>query len=179
LSVGPVPTSHPLATIPASDPLAAFLTTPPIVLVDNTLILNPAIFSHLTAAQLSELQALGTRKTLEILGGYIKGYIKEMKKGKSGKTKGKPKKAKTAVPGSTALPGSKAQDPNASAGQEGATPVKDVSIPVHGVDGRARSPIIVVDDGDMDALVNVVDDDEPAAKRRKLDDVNAMSITVA
>lgn len=185
LIVGPVPASHPLATIPPSDPLAAFLTTPPIVLVDNTLILNPAIFSHLTTAQLSELQALGTRKTLEILGGYIKGYIKEMKKGKNSKARGRPKKVRNGAPGSGGPPKAKAQDSStraASTQDGGIAGIKSAMLPMSGTgngmgdtqDADAQSPIIIVDDADMD--INVVDDDEPAAKRRKLEDMNTMAI---
>ncbi|CAL1701641.1 unnamed protein product [Somion occarium] len=80
----------------------------PIVLQDNTLILNPQIFSHLTPKHLQELEALGAQKALEILQGYIVNFYKEKLRaeGARGRGRGKPKRGRGA-PGSTrgAAPG--------------------------------------------------------------------------
>ncbi|KII95886.1 hypothetical protein PLICRDRAFT_34839 [Plicaturopsis crispa FD-325 SS-3] len=97
LVIGPVPPSHPLARLPATDPLFPLLSAPPIVLHANTLILNPAVFSRLSEAQLRELESLGTRKTLEILQGYIKGFIKEVRRGAggaAGRGRGRPRRGR-------------------------------------------------------------------------------------
>ncbi|EGO01637.1 hypothetical protein SERLA73DRAFT_158881 [Serpula lacrymans var. lacrymans S7.3] len=95
--VGPVPPSHPSAS--SSDPTAQ--QTQPIVLHNNTLILNPTIFSHLTPEQLRELEALGAQKALEILQGYIVRFLKERMKteGSRGRGRGKPKRGRGAGAG--------------------------------------------------------------------------------
>ena len=67
--VGPVPASH-TSNAPASP-------AKPIVLHENTLILNPEIFSHLTPQHVQDLEALAAQKALEILQSYIVRYYKE------------------------------------------------------------------------------------------------------
>jgi forkhead box protein K len=67
--VGPVPPSHPSSSNPEQ--------AQPIILHNNTLILSPTIFSHLSSEQLRELEALGAQKALEILQGHIVRYLKE------------------------------------------------------------------------------------------------------
>ncbi|KAG2152872.1 hypothetical protein DEU56DRAFT_727576 [Suillus clintonianus] len=67
--VGPVPPSHPSSSNPEQ--------AQPIILHNNTLILSPTIFSHLSPEQLRELEALGAQKALEILQGHIVRYLKE------------------------------------------------------------------------------------------------------
>lgn len=64
------------------------LPTPPIVLHENTLILNPSVFSHLTPEQLKELEALGAQKALEILQSYIVRFLKERIRGEKDGSKG-------------------------------------------------------------------------------------------
>ncbi|EIW82527.1 hypothetical protein CONPUDRAFT_165109 [Coniophora puteana RWD-64-598 SS2] len=78
--VGPLPPSHPQAQ--ASNPQ-------PIVLHNNSLILSPAIFSHLTPEQLKELEALGAQKALEILQGHIVRYLKEKMRSGRGRGRGR------------------------------------------------------------------------------------------
>jgi forkhead box protein K len=76
--VGPIPPSHSSSSLPTDsnpNPLASNA----IVLHDSTLILNPEVFSHLTPAQVKELEALGAQKALEILQGYIARYLKEQR----------------------------------------------------------------------------------------------------
>ncbi|OAX39161.1 hypothetical protein K503DRAFT_856219 [Rhizopogon vinicolor AM-OR11-026] len=67
--VGPVPPSHPSSSNPEQ--------AQPIILHNNTLILSPTIFSHLSPEQLRELETLGAQKALEILQGHIVRYLKE------------------------------------------------------------------------------------------------------
>ncbi|KAI0068972.1 hypothetical protein BV25DRAFT_1910699 [Artomyces pyxidatus] len=76
--VGPVPASHPSSSSHSpTNSMTPHLTAPPIVLHENQLILNPTIFSHLTPAQLRELEALGAQKALEILHDHIVRFLKE------------------------------------------------------------------------------------------------------
>ncbi|KAH7931287.1 hypothetical protein BV22DRAFT_1077184 [Leucogyrophana mollusca] len=92
--VAPVPASHPSASTDPSQ-------TQPIVLHNNTLILSPTIFSHLTPEQLRELEALGAQKALEILQGHIVRFLKERMKtdGSRGRGRGKPKRGRGAPGG--------------------------------------------------------------------------------
>ncbi|THH12913.1 hypothetical protein EW146_g7244 [Bondarzewia mesenterica] len=89
--VGPVPASHPSASTSSasSNTTTPHLSTPPIVLHENQLILNPAIFSHLTPAQLRELEALGAQKALEILHGHIVRFLKERIKTEAARGRGR------------------------------------------------------------------------------------------
>ena len=88
--VGPVPDSYvPSPTSELSTSSSPHLPTPPIVLHENTLILNPTIFGHLTSEQLKGLETLGAQKALEILQGYIVRFLKERIKTESGKTRGR------------------------------------------------------------------------------------------
>ena len=88
--VGPVPESYvPSSTSELSASTSPHLPTPPIVLHENTLILNPTIFGHLTSEQLKGLETLGAQKALEILQGYIVRFLKERIKTESGKGRGR------------------------------------------------------------------------------------------
>lgn len=94
--VGPVPSSSPDATSNPAD-------VKPIVLHQNTLILNPAIFSHLTPEQARDLEALGAQKALEILQGYIVRFYKEKLRaeGGRGRGRGRVKKSRGGAPNSS------------------------------------------------------------------------------
>ena len=88
--VGPVPDSYvPSSISELSAPTSSHLPTPPIVLHENTLILNPTIFGHLTSEQLKGLETLGAQKALEILQGHIVRFLKERIRTESGKTRGR------------------------------------------------------------------------------------------
>ena len=88
--VGPVPESYvPSSTSELSASSSPHLPTPPIVLHENTLILNPTIFGHLTNEQLKGLETLGAQKALEILQGYIVRFLKERIKTESGRGRGR------------------------------------------------------------------------------------------
>ncbi|TCD71369.1 Pre-rRNA-processing protein fhl1 [Steccherinum ochraceum] len=68
----------------------------PISLHENTLYLNPEIFSHLTPKHLQDLEVLGAQKALEILQSYIVRYYKEKLKaeGSRGRGRGRPKRGR-------------------------------------------------------------------------------------
>ena len=94
-SSSPPPASSPST----SSSSTSHLPTPPIVLHENTLILNPSVFSHLTPEQLKELEALGAQKALEILQSYIVRFLKERIRGEKegsrgvrGRGRGRPKR---------------------------------------------------------------------------------------
>lgn len=102
--VGPVPSSSPDSSFDAAD-------VKPIVLHQNTLILNPTIFAHLTPEQIRDLEALGAQKALEILQGYIVRYYKEKLRaeGGRGRGRGRGRKLRGGAPGpSRAQPASEA-----------------------------------------------------------------------
>ncbi|KAI0269194.1 hypothetical protein BC834DRAFT_616928 [Gloeopeniophorella convolvens] len=171
--VGPVPASHPSAasnsTAPSTNSGTPHLSTPPIVLHENQLILNPAIFSHLTPAQLRELEALGAQKALEILQGHIVRFLKERIK-----TEGR-----GPAPGATGAATEKREKPPPGTGLFTTAPLAprrvpppmDALLPTPSpsgasdaqADGEAGppSPILVVDDEEPS--------DGPAPKRRRLD----------
>ena len=98
--IGSVPSaSSSNSSPPSTSSSPTHLSTPPIVLHDNTLILNPSVFSHLTPEQLKELEALGAQKALEILQSYIVRFLKERIRGEKdgsrggrGRGRGRPKR---------------------------------------------------------------------------------------
>ena len=186
--VGPVPASHPAASSSDAQGTNAHPSTPPIVLHDNQLILNPTIFSHLTPAQLRELEALGAQKALEILQGHIVRFLKERIK-TEGRTRGRGrgKRARGAAPGNA---GARTEGKEKPTGlfttmplpTRSAPPPMDVLLPTPspsgGSDTQAEteaspsSPIVVVDDDEPS--------DCPAPKRRRLEveDVPVTAVAV-
>jgi len=174
ITVGPVPDSYvPSPTSELSTSTSPHLPTPPIVLHENTLILNPTIFGHLTSEQLKGLETLGAQKALEILQGYIVRFLKERIKTESGRGRGR---------GGTSARGrgrgrgglSVAGRPQVKAeGEEGsvkqsvaalqpatiANPLQPVKPPPGGDD----EDIVVDIEGDTD-------DTERASKRRRVED---------
>ncbi|KAI0047314.1 hypothetical protein FA95DRAFT_1268135 [Auriscalpium vulgare] len=190
-AIPPIPASVVLpiivGTVPASHPSSSTASPPPIVLHENTLILNPTVFSHLTPPQLKELEALGAQKALEILHGHIVRFLKErirtegrVKRGKGrvgaaggevGRTKPEGKKRERkekteadvgALFTTAPLPARKPPAPKAE--QLGSETVGE------GGGARAPSPILVVDD---------VDDppEGPVPKRRRLDVVGSQTVS--
>ncbi|KAI9001287.1 hypothetical protein BD414DRAFT_404711 [Trametes punicea] len=183
--VGPVPSSN--ATSGTSSP------PKPIVLHENTLILNPEIFSHLTPQHLQDLEALGAQKALEILQAYIVRYYKEKLKaeGGRGRGRGRPRRGRGGATGRGSTPaGTTARSETPSTGPFTTAPLpsrvsKPAVLPppetpstaLEGPDPHssatsaeaappptdAPSPIVVIDDDDPP-------EQEPAAKRRRLDE---------
>ncbi|OBZ76889.1 Fork-head transcriptional regulator 2 [Grifola frondosa] len=185
--VGPVPSTQ-SGNTPSSPPQ-------PIVLHENTLILNPEVFSHLTPQHLKDLEALGATKALEILQTYIVRYYKERFKagGGRGRGRGKSRRGRGGANGRGSTPGSVSaradthisgpfttaplppRPPRPSPSQMATTsqdtyarsdvlnhaPVMASLQPVD----DAPSPIVIVDDDPSDQ--------EPATKRRRLDDLVA------
>ena len=171
--VGPVPDSYvPSPTGELSASTSPHLPTPPIVLHENTLILNPTIFGHLTNDQLKGLETLGAQKALEILQGYIVRFLKERIKTESGKGRGRGGaglrgrgRGRGGPPGA-GRPQVKAEGGEGSARQLVATS-KPTPIP---------EPFQLVKPSsgdDEDVLVDIegdTDDMERASKRRRVDD---------
>ncbi|PIL36847.1 transcription factor [Ganoderma sinense ZZ0214-1] len=185
--VGPVPASH-TANGPTSPPK-------PIVLHENTLILNPEIFSHLTPQHLQDLEALGAQKALEILQSYIVRYYKEKLKaeGARGRGRGRPRRGRGGGTGRGSAPSgpsARAETETSSAGPSSTTPLppqtpnpgsetpssaEAASVPVSSTAALeppvdAPSPIVVIDDDSSP--------EEHVAKRRRLEepDVDIMAI---
>lgn len=194
--VGPVPAAHPSAAsndAQGTNSAASHLSTPPIVLHENQLILNPTIFSHLTPTQLRELEALGAQKALEILQGHIVRFLKERIK-TEGRARGRGrggKRTRGAVPGSAGAQTERKEKPPPSTGPFTTTPLPtrsapppmDALLPTPSPSGGSEaqveadasppSPIVVVDDDDEPS-------DCPAPKRRRLDmeDVPVTAVAV-
>lgn len=190
--VGPVPASHPSASsgdAQGTNSAMPHLSTPPIVLHENQLILNPTIFSHLTPAQLRELEALGAQKALEILQGHIVRFLKERIKTEGrARGRGRGKRARGAAPShadaqaerkekqstvlftTTPLPARSAPPPMDALLP---TPSPSASDTQAEAEASPSSPIVVVDDDDEPS-------DCPALKRRRLEveDVPVTAVAV-
>ncbi|KZT72674.1 hypothetical protein DAEQUDRAFT_736030 [Daedalea quercina L-15889] len=173
---------------PQSSSTSLAVPPKPIVLHDNSLFLNPEIFSHLTPEHLQDLEALGAQKALEILQSYIVRYYKEKLKAEGGRVRGrgKPKKAKGSVAGAGVGEGDAANSgpfttapltPRGSNPPTTASPASSTTVQVQAVSlvtpgqpplspgpaaESAPSPIVVIDDDDSD--------EGPAAKRRRLEE---------
>jgi hypothetical protein len=181
--VGPVPASHPSASssdAQGTDTTPPHLSTPPIVLHENQLVLNPTIFSHLTPAQLRELEALGAQKALEILQGHIVRFLKERIKTEGrARGRGRGKRGRGAAPTHAGAQMERKEKSLLGTGLFTTTPLPTRSAPPPmdallptpspsgGSDTQAEadasppSPIVVVDDDEPS--------DCPAPKRRRLE----------
>lgn len=178
-SIPPIPPSVRLPIIvgplPSSVDSSANNGEPkPIVLHQNTLILNPTIFSHLAPQQLRDLEALGAQKALEILQGYIVRFYKEKLRaeGARGRGRGRGKRTRGAAPGlsrpvassdglftTTPLP-VRTPQPELQASESTSTPTisgeSTATIPsteppmasLQPPNDRAESPVIIIDDDD-------------------------------
>jgi forkhead box protein K len=193
--VGPVPASHPSASssdAQGTDSSMPHLSTPPIVLHENQLILNPTIFSHLTPAQLRELEALGAQKALEILQGHIVRFLKERIKTEGrARGRGRGKRARGAGHSHASAQMERKERPPPQSTVlytttplpiRNAPPPMDALLPTPSPSGASdtqaeaeaspSSPIVVVDDDEPS--------DCPAPKRRRLEveDVPATAVAV-
>ncbi|KAH9963132.1 hypothetical protein BC827DRAFT_1266447 [Russula dissimulans] len=194
--VGPVPASHPSASTndaPAANSATPHLSTPPIVLHENQLILNPTIFSHLTPPQLRELEALGAQKALEILQGHIVRFLKEQIKTEGrARGRGRGKRARGAAPSDAGAQTERKEKAPPGTGLFTTTPLPmrgappplpmDALLPTPSPSGASdaqaegetspSSPIVVVDDDEPS--------DCPSPKRRRLDvkDVPVTAVAV-
>jgi len=175
--VGPVPDSYvPSPTTELSASTSPHLPTPPIVLHENTLILNPTIFGHLTGEQLKGLEMLGAQKALEILQGYIVRFLKERIRTESGKGRGRGGagvrgrgRGRGGPSGSGAgRPQVKAEAEDGNVKQPAPTSLQPTAIPNPLQPAKAPPG-----EGDEDVVVDIegdTDDTERASKRRRLDD---------
>ena len=173
--VGPVPASH--ASGGGSGP------PKPIVLHENTLILNPEIFSHLTPQHLQDLEALGAQKALEVLQAYIVRYYKEKLKaeGGRGRGRGRPRRGRGGPPGRGATPaGASARADVPSTGPFTTAPLPPRVPKPAGAESLSpgetppvATPTPAASIADPPSPIVVVDDDEPSepvTKRRRLDE---------
>ena len=174
--VGPVPDSYvPSSTNELSASTSPHLPTPPIVLHENTLILNPTIFGHLTSEQLKGLETLGAQKALEILQGYIVRFLKERIKTEGGKGRGRGGAGvRGRGRGRGGPPGAAGRPQVKTVGEEGGAkqpitasqqiailnPLQPVKLPSGGDD----EDVVVDIEGDTD------DTAERASKRRRVND---------
>ena len=192
--VGPVPASHPSASssdAQGTNSATPHLSTPPIVLHENQLILNPTIFSHLTPAQLRELEALGAQKALEILQGHIVRFLKERIKTEGrARGRGRGKRARGGTHSHSGAQMERKERPPQSTvlftttplPTRSAPPPMDALLPTPSPSGASdtqaeaepspSSPIVVVDDDEPS--------DCPAPKRRRLEveDVPVTAVAV-
>ncbi|KAI0370186.1 hypothetical protein BV20DRAFT_966804 [Pilatotrama ljubarskyi] len=193
ITVGPVPPSNSAGGASSSPPK-------PIVLHENTLILNPEIFSHLTPQHLQDLEALGAQKALEILQAYIVRYYKEKLKaeGGRGRGRGRPRRGRGgAGPGRGSTPaGSTARADTPSTGPfttaplpprvpkptSASVPPPESQTPSSATDSAQATPGAATPaassqpPADAPSPIVVIDDDDSApeqehvAKRRRLDE---------
>ena len=191
--VGPVPASHPSSVssdAQGTNSAMSHLSTPPIVLHENQLILNPTIFSHLTPEQLRELEALGAQKALEILQNHIVRFLKERIKTEGrARGRGRGKRTRGTAHSDTGLQAGKKEKPLPSTGPFTTTPLPtrsapppmDALLPTPSPSGGSEaqpeadasppSPIVVVDDDEPS--------DCPSPKRRRLDIEDSLATAVA
>ncbi|KAI0676952.1 hypothetical protein C8Q78DRAFT_1073705 [Trametes maxima] len=190
--VGPVPSSNAAAGTPSPPK--------PIVLHENTLILNPEIFSHLTPKHLQDLETLGAQKALEILQAYIVRYYKEKLKaeGGRGRGRGRPRRGRGGATGRGSTPaGSVARTDTPSSGpfttaplpprlpkpvaaqppevpaapSTTAQPVSAPSaMPAPSSQPPADAPSPIVVIDDDDDVPEQEQEQEPVAKRRRLEE---------
>ncbi|KAM5534855.1 hypothetical protein V8D89_011410 [Ganoderma adspersum] len=190
-----VPAAAPLSAIPASVriPIVVGLVPAlhtsngppsppkPIVLHENTLILNPEIFSHLTPQHLQDLEALGAQKALEILQSYIVRYYKEKLRADSarGRGRGRPRRGRGGATGRGSAPtGATAPTPSRAPNPASEAPTSSAE----GASALASSAAALEPPVDTPSPIVVIDDDsspeEHVAKRRRLEepDVDIMAI---
>ncbi|GJE84898.1 forkhead box transcription factor [Phanerochaete sordida] len=174
-SIPPIPPSVRLpivvGPVPASSPEASNAEPKPIVLHQNTLILNPTIFAHLTPQQLRDLEALGAQKALEILQGYIVRFYKEKLRAEGGRGRGRGRGRRPRGGGSQGPPRAQAPEglfvttplpsrtpkPELQGTPSEAPPMGSLQPPPE----RAESPVIIIDDDD--------EEDAHVAKRPRLE----------
>lgn len=176
-SIPPIPPSVRLpiviGPVPSSSPEAANPEPKPIVLHQNTLILNPTIFSHLTPQHLRDLEALGAQKALEILQGYIVRFYKEKLRAEGGRGRGRGRGRRPRGGGSQGPPRPTAPEglfvntplpqrsdsvkPEPQTNAAGAPPMGSLQPP----DESPDSPVIIIDDDD--------EEDARVSKRPRLE----------
>ncbi|KAL5508381.1 FHL1 [Sanghuangporus vaninii] len=95
IMIGPISSNEPADAQQSKAASILGLSSPPIAFQNNTIVLNPTIFSSLTPVHLKELESLGAKKAIEILQTYIVRFLKEKRKAEAAKAKGKKKKDKS------------------------------------------------------------------------------------
>ncbi|KAF5388357.1 hypothetical protein D9615_000136 [Tricholomella constricta] len=184
--LGPIPPTH-----PDYSPTHAHNSAKEgyMILHERTLILDPDVFGGLTKETLAGLEKIGTMAALQVLKDHMVKALKERRakgRGRVKRTRGSGKKTSDASVLPTGGPftnvplerkplvagaGPMVATPGARGGLEGPPPPVPIAVPdpdtvpmnvSRAEQGDVGSPIVIVDDSD---------DDGPAAKRRKVDDV--------
>ncbi len=136
--VAPIPTNLKESVV---NPNPSLLDGPPLVVHDGTIILNPSIFSHLTADHLAHLQSLGTQQTLQILQAYIVQYLKDKMRAQQA---AKANAVRPATANGTAAPVRPPAVASAPAAASGAAPAVRPTMPPGvrpSAPGLARPPV--------------------------------------
>ncbi|KAG5644592.1 hypothetical protein DXG03_008166 [Asterophora parasitica] len=183
--LGPIPPTHPdySPTHPHNSAKEGYM-----ILHERTLILDPDVFGGLTKETLAGLEKIGTMAALQVLKDHMVKALKERRakgRGRVKRMRGTGKKTGSASGPPTGGPftnaplerkpvvtrvGAATATPSVNGGAGGAPPPLPIAAAVPdpvpmAVDvgqGDVGSPIVIIDDSD---------DDGPAAKRRKVDDV--------
>lgn len=179
--IGSIPSTNPPETSNKTH-LPPEMSSLPIALHNNTIILNPTIFSSLTSDQLKELEALGAKKAIEILQGYIVRFLKEKRKAESKEKKKSKKKKREAKEGASGADTGNASEaavgkhntesgmtkPGSVVGEPKAlSPTSDMI--------QAVAPLRISTPPPLDASTTLEEidimgeDDEPSLKRRRMD----------
>ncbi|KAF5369765.1 hypothetical protein D9758_001315 [Tetrapyrgos nigripes] len=170
--LGPIPPTHPEYS-PSHANNSAKLGY--MVLHERTLILDPDVFSGLTKEALADLEKMGARQALNVLTVHMVKALKERRKKKNGKTRGRggknpggPGRKTVAATGSPSVTTSSTTTPSAAGSIPTPTSATPTPVPMN-VDAplREESPLIVIDS----------DDEGPAAKRRKLDPSSTFTLS--
>ena len=188
--IGPVSPSEPADGEPSKAASILGLSSAPIAFQNNTIVLNPTIFSSLTPVHLKELESLGAKKAIEILQTYIVRFLKEKRKAETSKAKGKKKKDKSkkkdgnstkelSVATANGTPDnidstSGAPEPAPVDASSSTTLLSPMSGMVQAVEPlRISSPPVtsLLGEGDSNEEIDILgDSDEPAPKKRKVED---------
>ncbi|KAK7061497.1 hypothetical protein R3P38DRAFT_2829837 [Favolaschia claudopus] len=173
--LAPIPPTHPdhAPSHPNNSAKEGYM-----ILHERTLILDPDVFSGLSKEKLKELEDMGARKALGVLAEHMLRVLKERRAAARARIRGRGRGR--GLPKGRAGPPSSHEDPRSLPPDDGSgvrgekVPLTVVSPPppvpivsgnaaaTHTGNGRADSPVIVVDDSDGE--------DMPAAKRRKIDE---------
>jgi forkhead box protein K len=100
----PVPTLDPTVRVPiVVGPLPASYgpapaKRPPIVLHENVLVLDPAVFGALTPGRLAELERAGAQRALELLQAHLVAVLRERRGASRGRGRGRGKVSATGLP---------------------------------------------------------------------------------
>ncbi|KAJ6516160.1 hypothetical protein C8R45DRAFT_1067508 [Mycena sanguinolenta] len=159
--LGPIPPTHSdyAPTHPNNSAKQGYM-----ILHERTLILDPDVFSGLSKEMLKELEAMGARKALGVLAEHMLRVLKERRAASRGRGRGR---GRVRPPNGRPVPPPPA---NASGAATAVVPPPaPAPVAAAAAGARADSPLVIIDDSDEDV---------PAAKRRKVEDVPVTAVDV-